>query len=537
MNIHYQDASTQRKRWIAGVLSILVLTAILAASPLGLVLNELSFAIPFWFRPNRNATAVAVVLEDRASLDALDEKVFPPSREIHSRLLTKLHAEDASWVLFDISFRNPKPGNDEMFAKAIHEHGRVLLGGVTEEHSVGGASSYGSRVREVRPPTKALRDAAVNWGLLSVDAPDGSLGARRILTEYGDEQTAIGVLALSNHINTAKLGNAWLNYYGPSPALPTYTLGQVLEVDGQRLASNTLRGKIVFVGFDPAAAPASDRRDVFATPYLQSAPGVEILAASFANLQDGSWLKRIPLPFQIGMTIAATTLTLLLLLAVGRRLLWITATATIVLFSILSGAAHGWLHFWWNWTVVAFFALPLTAALAYLFPKLSIVAFLSYRRNGGDGFVMAVLHELRARGLDALTDKNFTAGDFPPQIIRDIRRAGCVVLVLSPGALDPQSTKPMVETTSARDNTDWLREEITYALNNNIEVIPILLPGYEWSDTDILPPDLRNALRKKQSIYHRADAWPHTIAKLLELLKDASRLPSANSPTKVAASA
>ena len=518
MNLHYQDESTQRKRWIAGALSILVLAAILAASPLGVVLNELSFAIPFWFHANQKQTEVAVVLEDRASLDALNEKAFPPSRDIHSRLLEKLHDEGASWVLFDISFRNSKPGNDEVFAKSIRKHGRVILGGVTEEHSIGGASSFGGRVQEIRPPTQALRQSAANWGLLSVDNPNGNLGARRILTEHGDEQTAVGILALSNHISTAKLGNAWLNYYAPSPSLPTYTLGQVLESDGQRLASNSLRGKIVFVGFDPAAAPASDRRDVFATPYLQSAPGVEILAASFANLQDGSWLKRIPLPFQIGMAIGATALTLLVLIAVGRRLLWIVAVSAIILFSSLSVAAHWWLHIWWNWTLIAFFALPLTAALAYLFPKLSIVAFLSYRRNGGDGFAMAVLHELRAHGLDALIDKSFVAGDFPPQIFNYIRRARRVVLVLSPGALDPRSPRTFVETSSARDNIDWVREEIAYALKNNIEVIPIILPGHEWSDTDILPPDLRTALRNKQSIYHRADAWPHTISKLLEFL-------------------
>src|SRR5687767_3327680 len=80
----------------------------------------------------------------------------------------------------------------------------------------------------------------------------------------------------------------WINFYGPPPALDRVTLGSVLQIGDQRLAPGFLRGRTVFVGFDPSVTPASGQRDVFATPYTRFkhdfTPGVEVLANAFANL-------------------------------------------------------------------------------------------------------------------------------------------------------------------------------------------------------------------------------------------------------------
>jgi len=92
----------------------------------------LSYDVPFLFRGNIIDTNMVVVLEDRASLDALGERSWPPSRTVHARLVERLRQEGAKLVVFDIVFRNEKPGEDATFAAAVKQHGNVILGGVPE---------------------------------------------------------------------------------------------------------------------------------------------------------------------------------------------------------------------------------------------------------------------------------------------------------------------------------------------------------------------------------------------------------------------
>src|SRR5207237_5913362 len=110
---------------------------------------------------------------------------------------------------------------------------------------------------------------------------------------------------------------------------------------------------------------------------------------------------------------------------------------------------------WFNWLVPAAIELPLAALVAVLCPYLPMVAFISYRRDGGDKFALAILHGLWARGYDAFLDvKDISSGEWLPQLMAGIDRAPNFILILSAGALAERQ----------KDERDWIREEILHAI-------------------------------------------------------------------------
>src|SRR5438105_7602700 len=121
-----------RNPLVLGCVAVMLLGIALVSFPLGDGLAKLSYDLPFLFRSRLTCTNVLVVLEDHASLDALGEKQWPPSRTVHARLLDRLHEEGAGLVVFDILFRNEKPEEDAVLAGAIRRHTNVLLGAVFE---------------------------------------------------------------------------------------------------------------------------------------------------------------------------------------------------------------------------------------------------------------------------------------------------------------------------------------------------------------------------------------------------------------------
>ena len=506
----YHGRETQRRRWFVGGSIIFCVTIALMGLPLGDGLARLSYDLPFLFRYNRGDTNVVVVVEDRATLDALGQKTFPPSRAVHAQLVDRLREEGAALVVFDISFRASQPEADDVFAEAIRRHGHVILGGVTERatHQVG--DSAGANVVEVKPPTETLRAAAAAWGLLVVGGLDTSLGVRRILAEWKGTATVPWLVARYNKVvgeGESPQTERWMNFYGPSPALDQVTLGEVLGIGGRKMPPGCLRGKVVFVGFDSSVTPASGPRDLFATPFTRVrkglTPGVEICANIYANLANRDWLRRISWPQQCLASFILGAVALPILLFSGRRGMWLAAALLFI--SVVSASIlfqWGFLC-WWNWLALALVQLPLTALLAFLCPRFPVVAFISYRHEGGTEFVKALHEAMLRRHKDTLFDAGLGSGEFPPQILRMIDRAPNVLVVLSPGALDERINR----------SDDWLRREVTYSLAKNKRMIPILVHGFSFSSIPQMPAEMER-LRDFQSVIYHPDAWDATLDRI-----------------------
>lgn len=513
--LRYRGRESQRKRWLIGGTLIFCLTLALLGLRLGDTLARWSYDLPFLLRGHLDDTNVVVVVEDRATLDALGETRFPPDRRVHARLVDRLQEEGAALVVFDISFRVSQPDADAVLAQAIRRHGRVILGGVTEAttHQVG--KWAGANVVEVKPPADALRDAAAAWGLLLVGGVDGAFGARRLIAKWKDTPTVPWLAAQFNKV----LGPAddpraerWMNFYGPSPALDQITLGEVLGLGGRQMPPNCLRDKVVFVGFDSSVTPASGGRDLFATPFTRAGkgftPGVEVCANAYANLANRDWLRRISTPVQCLIASVFGAAAFFALLFSGRRGLWVTAILLFITVMSVSIVLQWVNHYWWNWLALVGVQLPLTVLLVLLFPRFPLVAFISYRHEGGTEFVKALHEAMLRRHKDTIYDASLGSGEFPPQILRMIDAVPNVLVVLSPGALDERITRP----------EDWLRKEITHSLAKGKRLIPILVHGSSFKDVPPMPDGMER-LRDFQSVIYHADAWDATLDRIESYLR------------------
>lgn len=456
MKLFPRGVNAQWRCWLACGAVVAILGVMLTATPLGDWFATLSYDLPYLFRGNIQDTNIVVVLEDRASLDALGEKRWPPSRTVHARLVDRLREEGAKLIVFDILFRNEMPGDDEIFATAIRRHGNVILGGIPERlvHQVGALA--GTEIVELKPPVSTLRTNAAGWGILLIGNLDTSYGVRRMTTVWRDTQSAIW-LAAQRASGDARIGKPkterWINFYGPSPALDQVTLGQVLQVEGRRLPPGFLRGKTLFVGFDPAVTPASGVRDVFGTPFTRFghdfAPGVEVLANACANLLRNDWLRRMATPLQSALAVAFGVAAFALLVWVGRNRIWFGAVILLALLLLGSLALQYWSNWWWNWLGMGVVQLPLAFLLAFAYPcgkpvKLSSLEtpasveefepgsiFISYAgEDQAAAFAMA--DALITAGLPVWVDRKLTPGDdFRERILREIRHCSAFVPLLS----------------------------------------------------------------------------------------------------------
>jgi CHASE2 domain-containing sensor protein len=511
MMLPYRGEKLQRRRWLVGGAAIALLGAALCALPLGDSLARLSFDLPFLFHGRVACTNVVVVLEDRASLDALGQKQFPPSRTVHAQLVDRLREEGAKTIVFDIFFRAIKPDEDLILATALKRHGNVILGSAleTQSHETGGQS--GVQIVQVTPPPELLQTNAAGVGLLLAGNLDAAFGVRKLLTTWHDQET-IAAVAVRQFGVPPENSERWINFYSAPPSVDRVTMGEVLQLDGRKLPPDFLRGKIVFVGFDPSVTPASGERDVFATPFTRFghdyAPGAEVLANSCANLVNGDALRRMNYFAQAALAFLFGAGAVALVLLAGRRWMLPVAAGLFVLLLLAALIAQWSFFVWWNWLVPATVQLPLAVLLGFICPRLPRVAFISYRRGGGKDFAVMLMQALRVRGCEVFLDvKDIRDGEWWPQLQAGITSAPNFILVLSPGMFDERKE-------------DWVREEILHALAIGRKIIPIMQEGFAFPEN--LPAELQ-PLQKLQCIMHSHLHSEATIDKLEEFLRSRKR--------------
>src|SRR5262249_39735160 len=102
----------------------------------------------------------------------------------------------------------------------------------------------------------------------------------------------------------ASTAQRWLNYYGPSRAIPGISYYEAL--DPALSPDSIFKDKVVFVGARLMTKFAGQRKDEYPSPFSywfsgagndQQAvfmSGVELQATAFLNLLHGDWLRRLP---------------------------------------------------------------------------------------------------------------------------------------------------------------------------------------------------------------------------------------------------
>ncbi len=113
---------------------------------------------------------------------------------------------------------------------------------------------------------------------------------------------------------------------------------------------------------------------------------------------------------------------------------------------------------------------------------LMITVFISYRRVGGEDIARNIVEHFHRKypHIEFFYDiDSMRPGKFNEQILEEIKRCDCMLLLLPPKALD-----------RCKNEGDWVRQEIACALQNNKTIIPMVIPGFEWPAE--LPDDIKD---------------------------------------------
>ena len=340
--------------------------------PVGQGLSNLSYELPFFFRPDVPVDEVVLVYMDEASHRELDQPYDKPwDRDIHARLLERLTAFGAKAVAFDVLFENPATNTpaqlaaDQRLIQATRKHGKVAYAALVSLVTLEG----GVIVSPLSEPFLGLRTNAA-WGVA-----ERALDADRTVREHylgaSDRPSlawAVASLTMTNPPPSFPEKRRWINHYGPPLSLARYSFYQVIDPGNDLTAA--FSNKVVFVGAHPEIGYTAGRGDYFRTPYSrwtgELAPGAEINATTYLNLWRGDWLRQAPPWLELLIVLLAglvfgyglSRLTPLAATGVAVGSLVLVAAGAVILF---------WLaQVWFSWLTVCAVQLPLALGWSIL---------------------------------------------------------------------------------------------------------------------------------------------------------------------------
>lgn len=132
--------------------------------------------------------------------------------------------------------------------------------------------------------------------------------------------------------------------------------------------------------------------------------------------------------------------------------------------------------------------------------------FISYRREGGfypARLLYAICEQNKKRPF--IDVERLHSGAFDQQLYRVIEQCNNVIVVLSPGCLD-----------RCMEEEDWVRKEISYAMECGKNIIPVLLEGFEYPKE---LPECMKDFEKINGITSNPQHFSDVIRKIMEFLK------------------
>lgn len=133
--------------------------------------------------------------------------------------------------------------------------------------------------------------------------------------------------------------------------------------------------------------------------------------------------------------------------------------------------------------------------------------FVSYRREGGLDFAGRLVDHLKNKGFNPFMDlEAMKSGRFDSQLYKKIDECEHFILVLSPGSLK-----------RCKNEDDWVRKEVEYALKARKHIITIQMPGFSFPRN---LPDKMELIRYVQAVLPSPDIFEHTVDRVVDYLKD-----------------
>lgn len=132
--------------------------------------------------------------------------------------------------------------------------------------------------------------------------------------------------------------------------------------------------------------------------------------------------------------------------------------------------------------------------------------FISYRRKGGEFLAHSLYDKLCSDHYSVFLDtESLHSGKFNAQLLQVIDQCTYVIVILSPHALDR----------SLKNEDDWVRKEIAYALEKSKTIIPLFLEDFELPEQ--LPHDI-SELKNYHGLKVRGDYLDAFYEKLKKIL-------------------
>ena len=261
---------------------------------LGRSLRMAAYDIPFLMGSHAPPPEIVLIHIDETSHQELDQPLAQPwDRNLHARMVLKLAEEGAAMIVFDILFHDENPKQDEAFATAMRNHGKVILAAELIRNTVEGAE-----IDSLLLPTPSLRRAAAGWGLTYLPLDSDGVARRMqpvIATPFGDKPSLSEITKMRHNGVGMASGKApqLINYYGNSGTFISYSYAGVLASRG--IPQGAFKGKIVVIGAKQQAGISSAGKDMFATPYKsrQLTAGMEIQATAMGNLIDNRRIRQM----------------------------------------------------------------------------------------------------------------------------------------------------------------------------------------------------------------------------------------------------
>jgi hypothetical protein len=139
--------------------------------------------------------------------------------------------------------------------------------------------------------------------------------------------------------------------------------------------------------------------------------------------------------------------------------------------------------------------------------------FISYRRKEGSAQARLLREALSKHGLRVFLDvTDLQRGHFDDSLLQQIAKIPNFLVVLAPNSLDPCSAEG-----------DWLRHEIAHAIATRRNIVPVMLPPFEFPAT--LPSDIADRARH-QGVEYSHVFFEATVDKILGLVNARGNLKS-----------
>lgn len=353
------------KKWLIPFIILLLVEGLVVLG----VFSRTEMAIyDNWFRmrgPANPGDNIVVVAIDDSSIDRIGPLAWP--RSVHAQLLEK--TREAQLVAFDLtldSAQNDK--EDNLFAAAIENHGRVILGSKAGFET----AENGDVIQEMQHPIDILMQGAAGVGFVNTPTDADHIVRRISLVDVNtysipfpsfDLAAAIAAEGLNpqdikihdNHLIIGShripidgLNQAMPAFWGPAGTFTTIHYADVLE---EKIAPSFFKNKIVLVG-----STTQEDHDTYPTPFTTTnmvvsgappTPGVEIHASAINSILTDNWYR----PAGAGINLLVLiVLAFLTTLVVAGRGPWTGLLGVIGLLAVACGSSYlAWSqHMWLN---------------------------------------------------------------------------------------------------------------------------------------------------------------------------------------------